>query len=353
MTPSSKTPALRFGILGCANIARQFVRDVAPSPAVQVVAAASRNADTAAAFAAAQGIGRHHGSYEALLADAGVDAIYLPLPNSLHAEWAIKAAESGKHVLCEKPLALSLDEAQAMFDAARANGVMLLEAYPYYFQPQTGAMVALLNAGAIGEVRSVQASFGFTLSNPNNNIRLNPDLGGGALLDAGSYALSVIRLAMGDAPLRVAADANWASSGVDISLVATLLYADGRRAQLSCAMDTANHRRATIAGTLGTIETEYLNHTSAQAGGHVHGYLPSHLRVRRGTANTIPFEDIRSGTGSGFRFAAEAFAKVVAERDFDAITRAAQASLDNAATLEALARSARLGHAVDVPVRAG
>ena len=342
---------LRIGILGCANIARQFARDVAPSPAVRIVAVASRNASTAAAFATAHGIGRHHGSYEALLADAGVDAIYVPLPNSLHAEWAIKAAASGKHVLCEKPLAMGLGEAQAMFDAAQRHGVMLLEAYPYYFQPQTGDMLALLHCGAIGKVRAVQASFGFTLAVPKGNIRMDLGLGGGALLDAGSYPMSLIRLAMGDAPLRVLAHATWAETGVDISMVATLHYAGGRRAQLSCAMDVANHRRATIVGSQGVIETEFLNHTTTQAGGHPYGYLPSQMRVRRGTANTIPFEEIHSSTGSGFRFAAEAFAKVIASRDFAAVGRAAEASLDIAATLEAIARSARLGQAVDVAAR--
>jgi predicted dehydrogenase len=345
MTPRSP---LAIGILGCANIARQFSRDVADSPAVRVVAVASRNAETAAAFAAAQGIGRHHASYEALLADAQVDAIYIPLPNSLHAEWAIAAATRGKHVLCEKPLALNEAQARAMFDAARRHGVMLLEAYPYYFQPQTGRLVALLNSGAIGRVRSVQSCFGFTLANAQTNIRSKPELGGGALLDAGCYALSIIRLAMGCAPQRVTADASWANSGVDISLSATLHYADGRRAQLSCAMDAANHRHATIVGSAGTIETEYLNHTSEQASGHAWGYLPSQLRVRRGTANSVPFESIDAGTGSGFRFAAEAFARVISAGDHAAIERAAQASLDNAATLDALARSARLGQAVDV-----
>jgi predicted dehydrogenase len=339
---------LRIGILGCANIARQFSRDVAASPAVRVVAVGSRNAETAAAFAAAQGIGRHHGSYDALLADAEVDAIYLPLPNSLHAEWAIAAAAHGKHVLCEKPLALNEAEARAMFDAARRHGVMLLESYPYYFQPQTGALVALLQQGAIGSVRTVQSCFGFTLANAATNIRSKPELGGGALLDAGCYALSIIRLAMGCAPQRVAAEASWAESGVDISLSATLHYADGRRAQLSCAMDAANHRHATIVGSGGTIETEYLNHTSEQAGGHAWGYLPSQMRVRRGTANSVPFERIDAGTGSGFRFAAEAFARVIAAGDHAAVERAAQASLDNAATLDALARSAKLGRAVDV-----
>lgn len=342
--------ALRIGILGSANIARQFCRDVAASPAVRVVAVGSRQAQTAQAFAQQHGIGRHHGSYDALLADAEVDAVYIPLPNSLHAEWAIAAASHGKHVLCEKPLALNEADVRAMFDAARRHGVMLLESFPYYFQPQTGRLVALLHSGAIGTVRSVQSSFGFMLANAATNIRLQPALGGGALLDAGCYALSIIRLAMGDAPQRVQADASWSDSGVDISLSATLHYADGRRAQLSCAMDAANHRRATIVGSAGTIETEYLNHTSEQAGGHAWGYLPSQMRLRRGTANSVPFEaiDASTGTGSGFRFAAEAFARVIAAGDQAAIDRAAQASLDNAATLDALARSARLGQAVDV-----
>ena len=349
-SPSLPARPLRLGVLGCANIARQFARDVASSPWVSVDAVASRRSETAMAFAKACGIGRWHGSYEALLADAQLDAIYLPLPNSLHAEWAIKAAQAGKHVLCEKPLALSLAQAQAMFDAARQHRVMLLEAFPYYFQPQTGAMLALLARGEIGQVRSVQASFGFTMSNPVGNIRLQPDLGGGALLDAGCYALSLIRLVMGVAPQRVRADASWAASGVDMSLMASLYYADGRRAQLSCAMDVANHRHATVVGTWGTLETEYLNHTAQQAGDNAYGYLPGQLRVRRGTANTIAFEDIACGVGSGFAFAAEAFAGVVQAGDFAAIERAASASLDNAATLEALGVSARSGHAVELPM---
>ncbi len=345
--PSAPAP-MQVGILGCANIARQFTRDVAPSKVVRIAAVASRSAGKAQDFASEFGIARHHASYEALLADRKIDAIYLPLPNTMHAEWAIRAAEAGKHILCEKPLSVSLTQAQAMFDAARRQQVMLLEAYPYYFQPQTGAMLALLQEGAIGVVRSVQASFGFTVQNPAQNIRMNPELGGGALLDAGSYALSLIRLVMGCAPQRVLADASWADSGVDIAMMATLHYADGRRAQMACAMDTANHRHATVVGSHGAIVTEFLNHTSTSAGGDRHGYLPSQLRVRRGIPNTIPFETIRTGVGSGFRFAAEAFAKVVAACDFAAIERAAAASLDNASTLEAMERSARSGQPVDV-----
>lgn len=345
MNHTHRTP-LRLGILGCANIAKQFCRDVLPSQAIVLAAVASRDLSKAQAFASQFGIATAHGSYEALLADPGIDAIYLPLPNSMHAQWAIAAARQSKHILSEKPLALSLDEARAMFGAARTHGVMLLEAYPWWFQPQTADLLKLLDT-AIGEVRGVHASFGFSLMNGANNIRMKPELGGGALLDAGSYAMSMVRLVMGCAPQRVRADSTWTETGVDISTSATLFFADGRRAQISCAMDTANHRRATITGTLGTIETEYLNHTSQQHD-HPWGYLPSQLRVRRGTANTIPFEEISSATGSGFRFAAEAFAQVVADKDQIAIDRAAAASMDIAATLQALAQSARSGETVEI-----
>jgi predicted dehydrogenase len=312
-----------------------------------MVAVASRDAAKAQAFAAQFNIARAHASYEALLDDDGVDAIYIPLPNSLHAEWSIRAAQRGRHVLCEKPLAMSADEARAMFDAARLHGVMLLEAYPWWFQPQTAALLGLLQGGAVGTVRTVQACFGFTLRDPQGtNIRSIPALGGGALMDTGCYPLSLIRLVMGRAPQRVFASARVGPTGVDIATTATLHYADGAVAQMSCAMDAVLHRHATIVGSNGVITTEYLNHTSARGTVHPWGYQPSELRVRRG--NTGPFENIDSPTGSGFRFAAEAFASVVAARDFAAIERAAQASLDIAATLDAIIASARSGTVVDV-----
>jgi D-xylose 1-dehydrogenase (NADP+, D-xylono-1,5-lactone-forming) len=171
-------------------------------------AVASRDAAKAAAFAAEFGITRTHGSYDALLSDDALDAVYIPLPNSLHAEWAVRAAQQGRHVLCEKPLAMNVTEARAMFDTARQRGVMLLEAYPWWFQPQTAALLGLLQSGAIGKVRLVQSTFGFSLRDPaGTNIRSLAALGGGALLDAGSYCLSMIRLVMGRAPQRVHASA--------------------------------------------------------------------------------------------------------------------------------------------------
>ena len=335
---NSKPAPLSIGILGAANIARQFTAALRDSDAVQVTAVASRNADTAKAFADACGIERHHGSYETLLADREVDALYIPLPNTMHAEWAIRAARAGKHVLCEKPLCMSRAESLAMFDAARENGIVLLEAYPYKFQPQTRALLALLSHGAIGTVRTMQASFGFTVQNPEVNIRMKPDVGGGALLDAGSYPISVIRLVMGEAPLSVSATPVWASSGVDISMMATLEFANHRYAQMSCAMNVANHRRAVIMGTGGTIETEYINHPSDA--------VPSQLRIRRGIANTIPFEDIAAPNGSGFRYEAEAFAAMIRTNDAAGFEEAARFSVDIAATLEAIAKSARSGSAV-------
>ena len=352
LSVSNPAPPLRLGILGCANIARQFARDAGTSTALTLAAVASREAGKAAAFAAAHGVARHHASYEALLADADIDAVYIPLPNSLHAPWAIRAAEHGKHVLCEKPLATSAREAQAMFDAARRHGVMLLEAYPYWFQPQTGWLVEMLNDGTIGAVRTVQAAFGFTLKGESphaaGNIRLNAALGGGALLDAGSYAASLIRLAMGCAPERVSATSSWAASGVDISTSATLHYADGRRAQLSCAMDSAYHRHALIVGSHGVVETDYANHSADAVGVDPRGWLPSMMRVRRGSGGETPFDAVQAPSGSGFRFAAEAFARLIAARDFAACERAAAASIDIAATLEAIALSAREGRSAEV-----
>jgi predicted dehydrogenase len=347
MIAATSTP-LRIGILGCANIARQFARDIAGSPLVRIDSVASRDAGKAKDFAAQFGIAGTHASYEALLADTAVDAIYIPLPNSLHAQWAVACARHGKHVLCEKPLAMSLAEARQMFDAARANGVVLLEAYPWWFQPQTAALLDLLHGGAIGTVRAVQTSFGFTLTDPSGkNIRSIPGLGGGALLDAGSYGLSLVRLVMGRAPRRVLASWRLNASGVDIATSATLQFEDGAVAQLHCAMDLALHRHATIVGTDGFITTEYLNHTAEPGTAHPWGYQPSQLRVRRGSGNG-PLESVSSPTGSGFHFAAEAFASVVARRDFAAAARAAQASIDIAATLDAIAASARSGGAVDV-----
>ena len=333
-----KHKPLTLGILGAANIAREFAEDVQATNTVVVTAVASRTAQKARAFANSFGIATAYASYDALLQDANIEAVYLPLPNSMHAEWAIKAAQHGKHVLCEKPLGVGLAQVQSMFAAAKANKVMLLEAYPYWFQPQTREMLRLLSSGAIGRVRDVHAAFSFMLGQSPGNIRLNPELGGGALLDLGCYNLSFIRLVMGEAPVRVRAQPVWTADGVDISMQASLEFADGRTASIACAMDSAYNRHATITGTAGVMQTNYVNHTERE--------LPSQLLVRRTAAKTSNFENVRFATGSGFKFTVEAFADVVRRGDFAAIERVEQASLDIARTLEAIALSARSGKSV-------
>jgi predicted dehydrogenase len=330
---------LRLGILGAANIAHGFVSAVAQSQQVKITAVASRDLSKAQAFAQTHGLASAYGNYEALLADPNIDAIYNPLPNHLHAPWTIQALQAGKHVLCEKPLCLSRAEAVAMFAAAAAKQRILLEAYPYWFQPQTAEMMGLVGDQVIGEVRSVQASFGFSLAKPEGNIRFSADKGGGALLDAGSYPMSLIRLLMGEAPLRVMAHPVWSSANpltrVDISLMATLEFSGGRQAQLSCAMNVANHRRATIMGSAGTIETEYINHPSAA--------VPSQLRLRRGVANSIPFEAIDSPCNSGFFYAAETFVQMITKQDQALMAHYQSMSIDIAHSLHCLAASARSG----------
>ncbi|WP_426163943.1 Gfo/Idh/MocA family protein [Sandarakinorhabdus sp. DWP1-3-1] len=292
---------LRIGILGAANIARHFTTGVADLPTVEVVAVASRELATAEAFAARHGIPRALAGYEALLADPAVEAIYNPLPNSLHAEWSIRALEAGKHVLCEKPIAVTADDARAMFAAADRAGRLLVEAFPYRSQPQTLEAARLVGEGAIGRPRLIQAAFGFPMANPAN-IRLDPALGGGALLDAGSYPVSLISLFAGALPERVTALAQWSPRGVDMTLVANMMFADGLMAQAACSFGTGIYRRALIVGEEGTLSTDFLNHLTATD--------PGVLDISRGGWEPRR-EAIAFPATNGFRAEAEAFAAAV------------------------------------------
>ena len=330
---------LRLGILGAANIARAFTAGVAPSKVVTVAAVASRDAGKAEAFARECGIPRSIGSYEALLADPEIDAIYNPLPNSLHAEWSIRALEAGKHVLCEKPLAMNVGEVRAMFAAAAKAGRHLVEAYPYRAQPQTLKLRELLAEGAIGKVRLIRSSFGVAFSDPAN-IRLIPDVGGGSLLDAGSYSVSLALLAAGERPARAHAMAAWGETGVDLSVAATLVFPSGALAQISSSFATAFHRHALIAGDAGWIETTYLNHPPM--GG------PPVLSIRRGTTLGIPVETIEVAGGNGFLAEAESFRDMILEGPSRWTGATPEQSVDIALTLDAIARSARSGATVDL-----
>jgi xylose dehydrogenase (NAD/NADP) len=335
---SSPAP-LRIGVLGAARIARLFVEAVRPSRKVSVTAVASRDAKRAAAFARDTGIARVHASYDALFADPAIDAVYVPLPNNLHATWSIRAAQAGKHVLCEKPLAASAADARAMFDAAQRAGVYLVEAYPYRAQPQTCKLRQLLADGAIGRPILVQASFGFPLADAAN-IRMSPDLAGGALMDAGSYPVSLVRTIAGAAPLRVSAMSRWGPSGVDLTTLASMEFADGLLAQVSCTFATARHRHAFIAGDAGSIATTYYNDTSAA--------FPPLLEVKRGTGWDAAREVVETAATSGFLAEVESFHDLVRSGWSHWTGATPDESIDIARTLDALAASARQRTPVDV-----
>jgi xylose dehydrogenase (NAD/NADP) len=252
-----ETTKLRWGVLSTASIGRRAV-----NPAIQassngdLVAVASRDAERARAFARETGIARHYGSYEALIDDGEVDAVYIPLPNNLHKEWAIKCAERGKHVLCEKPLALSVDDCRTMQRAADANGVKLMEAFMYRFHPRTEWMIARARNGTLGALHAIRSTFTFRLTRPDN-IRLDPALGGGALLDVGCYCVNASRMAANAEPVEVRAWSRSTDRGVDAQLSGMLRFASGLVAHFDCALDMERREFWEIGGTNASITTDW------------------------------------------------------------------------------------------------
>src|SRR5262245_19594215 len=239
---------MRWGVISTGWVARTFIGALRASDEAQVVAVASRASERATALATELGVPRAYGASAELLADPEVEAVYIGLPNSLHAEWTIACARAGKHVLCEKPLATSRAEAETMFEAARDAGVWLMEAFMYRFHPQTLKVQELIAEGAIGEVRLIRSTFSFTVADPNN-VRLSAELAGGALMDVGCYAVNFARMVAGAAPEHVAAVARWAPSGVDEMLAGTLEYPGGAVAQITCSLNASRVHSAHVIGS--------------------------------------------------------------------------------------------------------
>ena len=242
-------PTVRWGILGCARIARlQFVPAIGRSTNATLHAVASRDPARLAEFRNLFGDAfTAHASYEALLADPTVDAVYVPLPNALHCEWAIRAMQNGKHVLCEKPLALDASEAQRMADAAHAHGVQLMEAFMYRYTARLQAVERILASGVLGELRSVNSTFRFFLDRANT-IKDDPALGGGALYDVGVYPLNLIGLVAQAEPVEVFATCT-RSHGVDHNLSALLRYESGLIASLHCGFNAHGRMHSDIVGS--------------------------------------------------------------------------------------------------------
>lgn len=245
---------IRWGILSTARIGRgAVIPAIRNSSNGELIAVASRDLDRAKAFAAENGIPKALGSYEALLADDEVDAVYIPLPNHLHYEWTIKAAEAGKHVLCEKPLALNAAQAAEMEDAARRYGVRLMEAFMYRFHSQHHQALDLIRSGAIGEPGLIRAGFTFVL-NRVGDIRLQPEMGGGALMDVGCYCVSASRLLAGAEPVEVQAFQRLGETGVDIQLIGQMRFAGGLLAQFDCGFNLDFRNFYQVIGTDGYVE---------------------------------------------------------------------------------------------------
>jgi len=252
---------LRWGILGTGRIAETLAKAIAESSTGTLVAIASRTAEAANRFADKYDIPRRHASYQRLLDDDEVDAVYIALPNQMHAEWAIKCARAGKHILCEKPLTTNLPQAMAVIEAVRYHDVFLMEAFMYRCHPQTAKLQQLIRAGAIGEVRLIQANFSYNMGPQYDNIRLQNECAGGGIMDVGCYTASMSRLIAGAAlgrdfaePIEVKGCAHIGErSRVDEQATASLKFEGGIVANLACGCQVAVESVVRVWGSEGNI----------------------------------------------------------------------------------------------------
>jgi predicted dehydrogenase len=248
-TPMSK---IRWGILGVAKINHRLFPSFRRIQRGELHAIASRDPARATQAALDAQIPVAHGSYEALLADPAIDAVYIPLPNTLHDEWTRKAADAGKHILCEKPLTPTAPEAEALLAYCQARGVKLMDGFMWPHHPRTHQIRQLLDAGTLGRIQRVTGAFTFRLPLDRDNIRLKPETAGGSLLDVGCYPVYGIRWAFGEEPVRVCAQARWLD-GVDLEMNALLEFADGRLASFDCGFTAPMRQWLEIVGETGTL----------------------------------------------------------------------------------------------------
>jgi predicted dehydrogenase len=244
--------AVRWGIVSTADINEKVLAGLGGSPAVRVVAVGSRSLERAREFAAEHEIPRAHGSYEELLADPEVEAVYIPLPNGLHVEWTLAALAAGKHVLCEKPLSPRAEEVERCFDAAERAGLVLSEGFMWRHTPQAARLRSLVREGAIGELRLVRAAFSFPLDR-FPDVRWDAELEGGALLDVGCYCVSGSRFLTEAEPERVTGESVAAGSGVDARFAGTLRFPGDVLAVFDCGFDLPPRDELEAIGRAGSL----------------------------------------------------------------------------------------------------
>ncbi|MBW0001110.1 MAG: Gfo/Idh/MocA family oxidoreductase [Verrucomicrobia bacterium] len=323
---------LRWGVMSTAGIGRmQVIPAIQGSTWGRVEVLASRDIEKARSVARELGIKRVTGSYQALLEDPDVDAVYIPLPNTLHADWTIRAAAVGKAVLCEKPLATSAADAARQIEACARHGVNLMEAFMYRFHPQTRRVQELIGSGVIGQVREVRAHLSVNIMRALDagNIRYDARLGGGALLDMGCYSVSIARMAFGSEPRRVVGRMQIdAKMGVDTSSAGLLEFATGV-ALISGSFATDGGDIYTIVGTDGYIEVP-------------RGIIPGYgTRAAEGLVIIVDPDgnrhEERIAPANQYRLMADAFAESVLNRR--PVPLPPEDGLNNIKVLDALARS--------------
>ena len=321
---------IAWGILSTARIAGRLVEGARQTEDAEVVAVASRNDAAAQRFADATGIPRAHGSYEALLADPDVEAVYVPLPNSMHVEWTMRALEAGKHVLCEKPMDRRPEQVARAYDLADKQRLVLSEALMWRHNPQTARLRALLDEGAIGEVRLVRASFSFMLERAPD-VRLDPALDGGALMDVGCYCVSGARLVAGGEPLSVSAEVVTGPTGVDMRLTGLLRFDGDVLAIVDCGLDLPSRSELEISGTEGRIVLTDPWHCIAPR-----------IVVERGFEREV----VEPEPADSFALELADMARAIRDGREPLLGRAD--ALGQARAIDALYRSAAEGHAVPV-----
>ena len=322
---------VRWGILGAANIAvKKVVPGMRKSPASEVVAIASRSIDKARAAASELGIPRAYGSYEELIADADVEAIYVPLPNHLHVRWSIRAAQAGKHVLCEKPIALSAAQARTLLEARDRHGVQIAEAFMVRAHPQWHEVERLISAGRIGELRLVTGHFSYYKRDPAD-IRSVPEWGGGALMDIGCYPIFIARWMFGTEPTDVSVMLDRDPDlGIDRLTSGMLSFPNGQ-AVFTCGGQLVPYQRIHLYGERGRIEVEIPFNAPPDTPCRVYVDDGAVLGARKATVIDIPIAD-------QYREQAELFAAAV--RGVGTGPVSLETAVGNMAVIDALFRAA-------------
>lgn len=324
------TDRLNWGLLSTARINRALIPPLRKSRRNELAAVASRNLEHAQEYAREWKIPKAYGSYQELLDSPEIDVIYNSLPNHLHAEWSIKAAQAGKHVLCEKPLGLSVEEVDAMARAAKENGVVIAEAFMYRHHPQTKKVIEMVKSGEIGKLITMRGAFTFKINRPVD-IRLVPEYGGGSIWDVGCYPISYFRALTGAPPEEVFGDQRTSNGGIDCTFAGQMRYSGGVIAQFESSFELPSQAYIEIRGSDGNI---FIPLPFKPAG------KPRIQLIKNDTVMPVSFEEVELYSGE-------------IEDMFNAVNGRPQLisleeSRDNIATLQALLESAAKGQVISL-----